>query len=87
MNVLLFHKTSEYGKEDWIVDIVDDNGEGWVKNPCYIVPSVLIHNGFLIGNGIRAGTASPSAVTCSHNSSAVVAAEHVVGYEDCKCSH
>ena len=46
-------RAGEDGKENRVVNIVDDNCEGRIQNPSNGVPSILIHNGFLVCYCVR----------------------------------
>ena len=51
------------------------------------MPAVLVHDRFLVCDGIGTGTAAPADVSGCHDSCAVIAAEEIEGYKDSKECH
>ena len=51
------------------------------------MPAVLVHDRFLVCDGVGTGTAAPADVSGCHDSCAVIAAEEVEGYKDSEECH
>ena len=51
------------------------------------MPAVLVHDRFLVCDGVGTGTAAPADVSGCHDSCAVIAAEEIEGYKNSKECH